>query len=632
MQRNKYLVAHRWTGINNGIINNNMAVSSKTKTSKKPNQNYSTSLAGGGSVTVKNGVKTYSDKSLAVSGKNGISISGKSYSRDKGGSGYAPVITPENVQQTAVANIPTLAPSTTDFGSILNLGNAELADGNIGLTQQNGQFVYNPKESAAVNAAKEANLGNQNALAQIAQYLKPETDQFSNAFNKIEKESGINNYRKDVNNYSNQLNAITSSRDAEILKLEGQGRGQTQGFIGGEQARINREAAIVALPVQAQLAAAQGNLELAQSRVNTLFQIKSQDISAQNSYKTNLANSVMQFANQSQQNILNAKLGDIQKQEAAQQQAIQDAKQIALQAIEYGQSSLASRIMGLDPKSATYSQDVRNTMAQLRKPVAATSPKAPTLQNFGTATAPLWKQYNPSTGEWDDVQGLTNTPTSNALGNALASQDIYNVNNILNSKGLDSAVGPTGLARTEGGLWSAAKRFVSGFLGGAAVSGAVAAPTVVGTLPAAILGGLTVGTVRALQGSKDELTGDRANFIGSVEQMVAGLTQDKLAQAKGQGVTFGALSDGERQMIAQAASKIGTWRQREGGKVDGEVVGYKVNEKDFKKEVDTINYFKQLDAYLQGASPEEIGAQVMPDGTVWVMDSFGNMRQLISNQ
>lgn len=348
-----------------------MAVSSKTKTSKKPNQNYSISLAGGGSVTVKNGVKTYSDKSLAVFGKNGISISGKSYSRDKGGSGYAPVITPENVQQTAVANIPTLAPSTTDFGSILNLGNAELADGNIGLTQQNGQFVYNPKESAAVNAAKEANLGNQNALAQIAQYLKPETDQFSNAFNKIEKESGINNYRKDVNNYSNQLNAITSSRDAEILKLEGQGRGQTQGFIGGEQARINREAAIVALPVQAQLAAAQGNLELAQSRVNTLFQIKSQDISAQNSYKTNLANSVMQYANAAQQNILNAKLGDIQKQEAAQQQAIQDAKQIALQAIEYGQSSLASRIMGLDPKSATYSQDVRNTMAQLRKPVAA---------------------------------------------------------------------------------------------------------------------------------------------------------------------------------------------------------------------------------------------------------------------
>lgn len=514
-----------------------MAVSSKTKTSKKPNQNYSTSLAGGGSVTVKNGVKTYSDKSLAVSGKNGISISGKSYSRDKGGSGYAPVITPENVQQTAVANIPTLAPSTTDFGSILNLGNAELADGNIGLTQQNGQFVYNPKESAAVNAAKEANLGNQNALAQIAQYLKPETDQFSNAFNKIEKESGINNYRKDVNNYSNQLNAITSSRDAEILKLEGQGRGQTQGFIGGEQARINREAAIVALPVQAQLAAAQGNLELAQSRVNTLFQIKSQDISAQNSYKTNLANSVMQYANAAQQNILNAKLGDIQKQEAAQQQAIQDAKQIALQAIEYGQSSLASRIMGLDPKSATYAADVRNVMAQLRKPVAATAPKAPTLQNFGTSDAPIWKEYDYNTGTWKSVDGVTSSTNQVERNKTIADElatKITNIGNLKIHKGLNSAVGAVGLGR--------------------------------------------VGFTDAF-GAKDE-------FIGKVEQLVSKEFLDTLISAKAEGATFGALTKPEQDALTNAATAIGQWRMTD--KETGKTTGYDIDETSFKNELSTL--------------------------------------------
>lgn len=514
-----------------------MAVSSKTKTSKKPNQNYSTSLAGGGSVTVKNGVKTYSDKSLAVSGKNGISISGKSYSRDKGGSGYAPVITPENVQQTAVANIPTLAPSTTDFGSILNLGNAELADGNIGLTQQNGQFVYNPKESAAVNAAKEANLGNQNALAQIAQYLKPETDQFSNAFNKIEKESGINNYRKDVNNYSNQLNAITSSRDAEILKLEGQGRGQTQGFIGGEQARINREAAIVALPVQAQLAAAQGNLELAQSRVNTLFQIKSQDISAQNSYKTNLANSVMQYANAAQQNILNAKLGDIQKQEAAQQQAIQDAKQIALQAIEYGQSSLASRIMGLDPKSPTYAADVRNVMAQLRKPVAATAPKAPTLQNFGTSDAPIWKEYDYNTGTWKSVDGVTSSTNQVERNKTIADElatKITNIGNLKRHKGLNSAVGAVGLGR--------------------------------------------VGFTDAF-GAKDE-------FIGKVEQLVSKEFLDTLISAKAEGATFGALTKPEQDALTNAATAIGQWRMTD--KETGKTTGYDIDETSFKNELSTL--------------------------------------------
>jgi hypothetical protein len=228
------------------------------------------------------------------------------------------------------------------------------------------------------------------------------------------------------------------------------------------------------------------------------------------------------------------------------------------------------------------------------------------------------------------ISDLSGSPETNALGNALAENDIYNINNILNSKGMDSAVGPTGLARTEPGLWAATKRFVSGFFGAAAVAGVVTAPTVVATIPSMLIAGLTVGTINALRGTKDEFTGDRADFIGSVEQMIAGLTTDKLAQAKGQGITFGALSDGERDMIAKSATKIGTWRQREDNAVDGKVIGYEIDEKNFKEELDTINYFKQLDAYLQGASAESIGAVEQADGTVWVMDSFGNMRQLIS--
>ena len=387
------------------------------------------------------------------------------------------------------------------------------------------------------------------------------------------------------------------------------------------------------MPIQAQLAIAQDDLDSARTYASQYFQAKMQDETNVYNQKKENNRLIFDYLTSAEQRRLDANEKALDREYNEKQATAKSAEAIALQAIEYGQSSLASKVMGLDPKSATYAQDVRNAMAGLKKPVAAVTAKAPDLQNFGTATAPLWKQYNPTTGEWEDVVGVSNTPTSNALGNALASQDIYNINNILNSKGLDSAVGPTGLARTEGGLWSATKRFIGGALAGGAAGAATGAPFAgIGAIPGAVIGALTVGTVRALQGTKDELTGDRANFIGSVEQMVAGLTTDKLAQAKGQGITFGALSDGERQMIAEAASKIGTWRQREGGKVDGEVIGYKVNENDFKKEVDTINYFKQLDAYLQGASPEEIGAQVMPDNTVWVMDSFGNMRQLISNQ
>lgn len=353
------------------------------------------------------GMKGIDQKALSAYEASGSVVGGRNNPRGRGRENV-PVITPERVAPTEVADIPTMKAPTTDFSSILSMGNAGLVDPQTGLTQQNGQFVYDPNKSAAVNAAEEANMGNLNALSATAQFLKPQENELSNAYAQLEKKAGIQNLQKEVGAFSSQLNAITSSRDAEILKLEGQGRGQTQGFIGGEQARINREAAIQALPVQAQLAAAQGNLEMAQSRVNTLFQIKAQDIAAQNAYKTNLANSVMQYANAAQQNILNAKLGDIQKQEQREQQAIADAKNVAMQAIEYGQSSLAARVMGLDPKSPTYQQDVNAALGQLRKPVAggAGGFEVPTVKTINGVDM----QWNAQTGQWETITGAASVP------------------------------------------------------------------------------------------------------------------------------------------------------------------------------------------------------------------------------
>lgn len=548
-------------------------------------KNTSYTTADGRGVSIKNGVKTYSDKPVNVKGRSGQSISGRDYSINKGGTGYAPVITPESVAKTDVADIPTYTAPTGDFGSILTQGNTELADPTIGLTQQSGQFVYDPNKSAAVNAAEEANMGSQNTLAAIAQYLKPKENEFSDVYADIEKKSGLLKYQKDVNTYSSQLNNITSSRDAEMLKLEGQGRGQTSGFIGGEQARINREAAIQALPVQAQLAAAQGNLEMAQSRVNTLFQIKSQDIAAQNAYKTNLANSVMQYANQAQQNILNAKLGDIQKQEAREQQALQDAKQIALQAIEYGQSSLAARVMGLDPKSATYADDVRSAMAQLRKPVEAVAQKAPTLQNFGTSDNPIWKEYDYATGQWVDIAGVGGVSSQKQAASIIATQrQIDTIDSILSSKAVDSVVGTSIFSRGAG--------------------------TIGGLVARALLG----GGVAALQGSKDSITGDRQELIANVNNLIANASMDKLIQSKQSGATYGALSDTEWKKIDAAATKLGSYQMTTGTGDQKKTIGFNASEDSFLKEVDTLKYYAVLDLAVRGADISQVGAVQTEDG------------------
>lgn len=262
------------------------------------------------------------------------------------------------------------------------------------------------------------------------------------------------------------------------------------------------------------------------------------------------------------------------------------------------------------------------------KPVAKT-PTFGEVKNFGTADNPIWKERNLTTGAWEDVSGISTPTTGNPLGDAIAGAKIDNINNILNSSALDSVVGPSGLARTEPGLWGAAKRFFTGALtGGATGTGVGVLAGGIGAIPGAVIGALTTGVVNSLRGSKDELTGDRQAFVGSVEQMRAELTKEKLAQAKGQGVTFGALSDGERGLIANAATKIGTWAVHTDGDKDKAVLGYNIDEKSFKKEMDVINYFTKLDAVIKGATPESVGAVTNPDGTVWILNSDGTMSEL----
>jgi hypothetical protein len=336
-------------------------------------KNTSYTTADGKGVRIKNGVKTYSDKPVNVKGRSGQSISGRDYSINKGGTGYA--LTTDQLGTTSPV-IPE-RPQPDNVGDMLGMNNASVLQ--EGLTLQGGQIVRDEKDSDQMSATKEYNANIGNVANAMLGYLKPEDNQAANLFQDTygisDREAGrdLRNAERAKNQYTNQLNTLTASRDAEMLKLEGQGRGQTSGFIGGEQARINREAAIQALPIQAQLAAAQADYETAKSHVDTLFQLKLKDIDTQQAYKTTVANTFMSVATAQQQNLLNAAIADSNARAEEKKIAMNDAKSIAMQAIEYGQSSLARSVMSLDPTSPTYQEDVLEMMGQLSKPVAAVS-------------------------------------------------------------------------------------------------------------------------------------------------------------------------------------------------------------------------------------------------------------------
>lgn len=223
------------------------------------------------------------------------------------------------------------------------------------------------------------------------------------------------------------------------------------------------------------------------------------------------------------------------------------------------------------------------------------TPEAPKLQNFGTSDNPIWKQYNTTTGMWEDVSGLTQSQETDPLLQAQAVQTVSQVDEVLNNRALRTAVGTTPLARGSGGFGSFLKSFT------------------------------VAGAPNGLNAVWNRLTGSQQRFIAGVNQVTQQLTLDKLIQSKSAGATFGSLTEGEKKTLAESASKVNSWAIKDD---EDRVIGYDIDEATFSKEMDTIKYFSALDALKKGVAPEQIGAQVLTDNTIWIRNSDGTFSQL----
>jgi hypothetical protein len=188
------------------------------------------------------------------------------------------------------------------------------------------------------------------------EYLKsiatpPSTERI---YDRAERDAGVQEKQSLVNTYQNQLNAIVSKAQADKLSLIGQGRGVTEAIIGGQQAQIDREAAIRSLPVAAQLTAAQGDLEMAKSHLETLFSIRKEDALNKYNHKTKLAETIFNYADKKQQAALSTKMKDDDRAFQLMTNDLNYAQSLSTAAINNGQSSVAARIMSIDPTLPGY--------------------------------------------------------------------------------------------------------------------------------------------------------------------------------------------------------------------------------------------------------------------------------------
>lgn len=236
----------------------------------------------------------------------------------------------------------------------------------------------------------------------------------ADAYNKAQNETGILQKQQLVTDLTGKLNTITATGEANKLSVVGQGRGIPEGIIGGQQAQMARETAIQALPVSAQLNAAQGNLQMAQQNLNTLFQIYSTDATNAYNYKKDSAMAVYDIASKAEQKKLDVFLQNIKDQKDAQQKVIDTNHSIALEASKTGRAT------------ADQLTQIANAPDFASAMKAAGTSLAPSPYDFMNINGTVVR-VNKNTGAATRIYGGTDTPLTTPIIRTIKTSDGKNV-------------------------------------------------------------------------------------------------------------------------------------------------------------------------------------------------------------
>jgi len=271
-----------------------------------------------------------------------------------------------NISSETMSSAPSVslpdAPSYTDVGQVNNAGL-------IGALQDSGQ-TFDPESGLFVPDNKDNTKSEEERRKKDFEDLLDMAPQKESVFDDKEvkrQQKEVQQRKQELNNYTAQLNNVVAKQNADLLNLRGIGskEGVTETVYGGQAATINREAAIKALPIQAQIAAAQGNVELAQDYLSELITVKRDQIDADYSYNKMKFDAISGFLTSEEKIRLDkiTKNEDRAYEQAQKNLDLQD--EWAKYAIQNGQGHLVSRIHGLNIGSPDFQQKLGDIISNI---------------------------------------------------------------------------------------------------------------------------------------------------------------------------------------------------------------------------------------------------------------------------
>lgn len=332
---------------------------------------------------------------------------------------------------TTVQNLMALNPYIKDAnkiyaGASLNLPSVSASKNSTGVVSAMGATNTNPAQVPQVlkptdysglvtngTATLGANDTSANSISSAnsslpdyyKQYLDnlPKPISTGDIYSKDYTSSGIDQKTIDFNTAKSEFDAINAqiagiNAEAQSAKLAREQVGNAPGFVtSAEQAQIDRALAIRTLPLQVQALAAQAKmnnsqaiLQQAQDHLDRVFQIHIADATAQYNYQTNLVKSVFDYATEQQKALLTAKQKEADQAFTTRQNILNNAQSLAKSALDSGQSSLAGKILALDPYSSSYQTEVASLAGQIKPKLSSSINSNQTIDNERA----LFNQFN----------------------------------------------------------------------------------------------------------------------------------------------------------------------------------------------------------------------------------------------
>lgn len=253
-----------------------------------------------------------------------------------------------NINAASLSSSPSVslpsAPSYANVSSVTNAGLAGAATEGQTYDPASGLFVNTPVDTNATSEEERRKKDFEDLMD-----MAPQKESVYEDREVQRQQREVRERQQEVNNYTAQLNNIVAKRDADLLKVRGIGsvEGVTEAVYGGQAATIEREAAIRALPVQAQVAAAQGNLQLANDYLDELITVKRDIIDSEYQYNKMKFEAISGFLTKEEKIRMDKMTKEEDRAYDQAQKNLDLQNEWAKTAIENGQNHLVSRIHAL---------------------------------------------------------------------------------------------------------------------------------------------------------------------------------------------------------------------------------------------------------------------------------------------